>query len=268
MYLLFDIGGTNIRVAVSSDGKTLSDVKSNLTPQNFNQGIQILKQIADELRGGQKIEAAAGGLPGPLDSNKTMTTNSANLPDWNNKPLKEILQKEFNAPVFLENDAALAGLGEAIDGAGQGHKIVAFVTISTGVGGARIVDGKIDRNVSGFEPGYQIINSGKTLSDFISGKALAMLYQKNPQEITDSKIWDEVSRYLAIGLNNTIVHWSPDIVVLGGSVVNKIPLEKVQTYINDYLTIFPIKPALVKAQLGYPGLYGALQLIKSHVHES
>lgn len=259
MYLVFDIGGTNMRITISSDGKTLSSTKIVPTPTDFDQGIQALKQVADELSQGQKIEAVTGGLPGSLDSKKTMTTNSANLPDWNNKPLKEILQKELNAPAFLENDAALAGLGEAIDGAGQGHKIVAYMTISTGVGGARIVDGKIDSNSLGFEPGYQIIHNEKVLGDYVSGRALETLTGQKPEDIKDPKVWDSVARYLAVGLNNIVVFWSPDIIVLGGSVTKSIPLDKVRGYLKELLKIFPDQPEIVQAKLGdSAGLYGAL----------
>lgn len=272
MYLVFDIGGINMRVAVSLDGKTLSSIKSVPTPEDFNQGIQTLKQVSDELSQGGKIQAIVGGLAGPLDKDKTMLVKSPHIGLWVGKNFKQELAQVLNAPVSLENDANLAALGEACFGAGIGKNIVAYLTISTGVGGGRVVNKKIDENALGFEPGHQIIVpdgapcdcGGKGhLESYISGSGLQKIYQKKGEEITDPKIWDEVAKFLAIGLNNVTVFWSPDIIILGGAVMKSIPLDAVRTYLTEVLTIFPQAPEVQLAKLGDPaGLYGALALIK------
>lgn len=273
MHLVFDIGGTNLRVAVSSDGKTLSAIKVVPTPQDFNEGIRTLKQVSDELSRGQKIEKAAGGITGPLDKQKIMSLRPPHQPDWGQKPLKEELEQVLGVPVHLENDTALAALGEALLGTGAGSKIVAYLTISTGVGGARIVGGKIDENSLGFEPGHQIIIPDGQLCDcggkghlesYVSGSGIAKIYGKKAEDISDPKVWEEVTSYLAIGLNNTIVHWSPDILVLGGSVMKSISLDKVTSYLKDMLKIFPKIPEVAPAKLAHQsGLWGALQILKS-----
>ena len=279
MYILFDIGGTKMRIAVSKDGETIAETKIVETPQDFEQGIAALGAIAEELAGGEPIKAIAGGIPGPLNKEKTMVANAPNLPLWNNKPLGEDLQKRFNAPVFIENDAVLAGLGEAVYGAGKEKNIVVFMTISTGVGGARIENGRVTENTLGFEPGHQIINFQDTntlcgcggyghLEAYVSGSAIEKKYGKKPYEIEDPAIWDETARLLAIGIHNTIVHWSPDIVVLGGSMITKEPgisLEKVRQNVQDIMKIFPEVPSIEKVTLqGAEGLYGALALLKNN----
>lgn len=261
-----------MRIGVSDDGETITKSKIVPTPQDFNQGILVLKQTADELSGGEKITGVAGGVPGPLDKEKSMQVASAQLPNWIEKPLKTELKKAYNVVVHLENDTALVGLGEATKGAGRGKSIVAYLGIGTGVGGVRIVDQKIDKNSLGFEPGHQIIVADGNLCNcggkghleaYVSGTYFPMLYHQKGEDITDPAIWDKISKYLAIGLNNTIVHWSPDIVILGGSVSASLPLEKVQLYLKEYLTIFPQAPEIVKATLYQDsGLYGALQLLK------
>ena len=272
MYLVFDIGGTNMRVAVSVDGKELTQSKIVPTPKDFEQGIQTLKQVSDELASGEKITGVAGGIAGPLDRNKTMLVASPHISGWIQKPLKLELEKAFGCEVKLENDADLGGFGEATKGAGVGKNIVAYLTISTGVGGTRIIDGKIDENVLGFEPGHQIIvadgNScncgGKGhLEAYVGGFYLEKIYNQKAENIEDSNTWNEIAKYLAIGLNNTIVHWSPDIIVLGGSVMKSLPLDMVTNHLKDTLTIFPESPQLVLATLGHDGgLYGALELLK------
>lgn len=261
-----------MRLAVSSDKETIRESKIVPTPQDFEQGIQALKQVTDELSGGEKIEGVAGGIAGPLNKDKTCLAKSPHISGWINKPLKTELEKIFNCRVILENDTVMSGIGESVKGAGAGKKIVAFLAIGTGVGGKRIVDGKISEDSSNFEPGHQIIvadgnqcNCGGKghLEVYVSGSYIEKVYHQKGEEIKDPQIWDEISKNLAIGLTNTVVHWTPDIIVLGGSVSKSIPIEKVQAYLNEFLTIYPQAPEIVKATLGHDaGLYGALELLK------
>ncbi|PIP61027.1 hypothetical protein COW99_06240 [Candidatus Roizmanbacteria bacterium CG22_combo_CG10-13_8_21_14_all_38_20] len=278
MFLLFDIGGTKMRLAVSCDGKSFDEPKIVETPQDFNAGMSLFQKITLELSGGKKINAAAGGIAGPLDREKTKLVNSPNLSGWIDRPLKETLQKILKIPVYLENDAAIVGLGEAMNGAGRGEEIIAYITVSTGIGGARIVDGKIDRNIFGFEPGHQIIDptgmlcpmcdSAGHLEGHVSGVALEARFNKKAYEITDPQIWEEEAKWLAYGLNNTAVYWSPSVIVLGGSMIIKSPgisIERVSHHLKKTLTIFPERPRLVKAELGdIGGLYGALEILKQN----
>lgn len=272
MFLLFDIGGTKTRIALSHDGKTHQEPRIITTPKNPEEGIAEFKEIAQELAADEPIEKAVGGIAGPLDREKNALLNSPNLPEWVGFPLHKKLAKELGKiPVFLENDAALVGLGEATTGAGSGYSIVAYITISTGVGGVRIVDGAVDQNALGFEPGHQIMGtlpdgSPRYLEKTISGRALEKRLGKKPYEVTDNEVWDELARHLAFGLVNTVVHWSPDIVVLGGSMMKKIgiPIDRVQSYLKKSLYIFPEPPPLVKGTLGDEGgLFGALALLKN-----
>lgn len=272
MHLVFDIGGTNTRIGISSDGENLTKIKIIPTFKDFNQGIQALKQIADEFSGGEKITGIAGGVAGPLDKEKTGLAKSPHIPSWVGKPLKPALEKLFNCKIILENDTSVGGIGEATKGAGAGKKVVAYLALGTGVGGKRIVDGKISEDSFNFEPGHQIIkpegeicNCGGYghLEVYVSGAYFPKIYQQNGQEISDPKIWDEIAKNLAIGLTNTTVLWNPDIIVLGGSVSQSIPLEKVQAYLNEFVKIYPQVPQVVKGTLGDDaGLYGALELLK------
>lgn len=244
------------------------------TPQYFDQGMSILKDAVQSLTFGRKIDLAVGGIAGPMDPNKSMLVGKSHLPNWVGKPLKATLEKILNTVVKLDNDAAMGGLGEANFGSGQGYKIVAYLTIGTGVGGARVIGGQLDQSSHGFEPGHQIMaleggicptcQKPGHLEGFISGAAIEKKYGKSPEAITDKKIWEELAKYTAIGLNNVIVHWSPDIVILGGSVSNSLPIELVKTFVEDYTTIFPSLPIITKGKLGdAAGLYGAFRLLKN-----
>lgn len=264
MYLLFDVGGTNTRIAFTRDGKNFDRPRVFATPKDFNDALRLFREASY----GKKIKAAGGGVPGPLDRAKAKILNAPNLDGWNKKPLKKELAKILKTPVYLENDAALCGLGEAYFGAGKNKKIVAYLTIGTGVGGARIVNGHIDANIYGFEPGHQFIcfEAGRDLESYISGRSLKKQYKREPSQITDQKVREEVSRYLAYGLANTIVHWSPEIVILGGAVTKMLPLARIQFHLRQIVKIFPEIPPVRKGRLGdNAGLYGALIFLKQNL---
>lgn len=277
MYLLFDIGGTNMRIALSKDGVSFEEPTIVPTPKDFDAGMRTFAETAKILAGGNTIKAAAGGVAGALSRDRKTLLNAPHLKGWNGKPLSQALSQALGAPVHLENDTAIVGLGEATAGAGKGYGIIAYITVSTGVGGVRIVDGKIDRGAMGFEPGHQIIDAGGALRSasvggfghdlegIVSGTAITERYGKKPYELTDAAFWDEMARLLAFGLNNTIVHWSPDAVVIGGSMMKKvgIPVDRVEAHLRGILHIFPELPVIKKAELGdIGGLHGAIAYVK------
>jgi glucokinase len=82
------------------------------------------------------------------------------VPGWENIPLADLVSTEFNAPTLVDNDANAAGLGEALYGAGRGMGSLFYITVSTGVGGGWILDGKIWRGHESMagEIGHTIVN--------------------------------------------------------------------------------------------------------------
>ena len=266
MNILFDIGGTKTRIA---RGRGIDSFDTPIifdTPQKYVDGIKKIKEIILDLSNGEPVQVIAGGIAGPFNTQTQTLLQSKNLPDWVAKPLAQDLIETFHSKVVLDNDSAMVGLGEAISGAGRGFSIVAYITVSTGVGGARIVDGKLDERSIGFEPGKQIMNeAGQTLEDLISGKSIFAETGKRPEDITDQKYWEEKAKILARGLSNVIVDWSPDVIVLGGSMMNTvgIPLPIVEQRVKELVTIFPTLPVLKKSELGdLGGLYGALAYLE------
>ncbi|HYC83454.1 MAG TPA: ROK family protein [Candidatus Paceibacterota bacterium] len=263
MYLLFDIGGTKTRLAVSHDGESFGEPHIIPTPQNFEEAMEAYRKEIASLEGGFK--AAGCGVAGTLSLEQDALVSAPHLSDWVGKPLKKRLESLLDVPVFLANDTALVGLGEAVQGAGQGGRIVAYVTVSTGVGGVRIVDGAIDRATYGFEPGHQFVENGLTLEQLVSGSALEAKYGQKPVEISEQAVWQEAARHLAMGLHNTVLHWSPDTVVVGGSMLNTvgISLGAVREHLEKTLEAFPELPRIEHSQLGdLGGLHGALAFLK------
>ena len=172
MYLLFDIGATRMRLGISKDKKAVTATQITETPRRFEDGINFFHTFISGIRG-SKIDAIAGGVAGPLNAQKSEVLSAPHLPLWWGKPLMAELEKLGHCPVFIENDAALGALGEAHFGAGKGLRIVMYYTVSSGVGGARIVDGRLDTAHVGFEPGHQIIVDSEKkngyLESYISG---------------------------------------------------------------------------------------------------
>lgn len=247
-----------MRIAISDSGKIIQ-TKIFPTPEDFDEGLKIFK-----LYSGQKFDKITGGVAVVFNQDKSTSISTSHLHGWVNKPIKQKLSEIFGAEVLLENDTALVALGEASFGAGKGKNIVAYLGLGTGLGGARIVNGKIDQNALGFEPGHQIIvPDGKPCN--CGGKGHLETYVTGAYLHRETADWNEAAKFLAIGLTNTIVHWSPDMVVLGGSVMQSISLTQVKTYLKDYLTIFPAPPEIVPAKLGHEaGFYGGLTIIKQH----
>jgi len=281
-YILFDIGGTKTRVGISSDLKTLDKVVNFKTPVAFADGMKKMAETIKELTGGKKPEAIAGGVRGPLEEDKSGIRNDNILTKWIGKSIVGALEKEFKCFVYLENDAALAGLGEAIFGAGKGLDIVAYHTVSTGVGGVRIDNGEIDHASVGFEPGKQILDIDRTvlgeeisptLENLVSGTAIEQRYGVKPYEIPQSDVlWEELAEYLAQGLRNTTLYWSPEAIILGGSMVigdPKIKIESIRKYTVESLEGIEPSPYIAEAKLGdEAGLYGAMALLSQHLEKA
>ncbi len=270
-FVLFDIGGTKTRVAVSEDLKTITGQKSFKTPKKFQDGVDAMAEAVASLAKGP-YRGVCGGIRGTLSEDKAGIVYDSVLTSWIDEPLTDALKKKLKAEVYLENDAALAGLGEVHYGAGQGLDIVAYHTVSTGVGGAKIEFGKIDDNRIGFEPGKQILDIDKTilgegieptLENLVSGTALEERMGVKPYEIEQGDaIWDQLALYLAHGLRNTILYWSPDAVVLGGSMIlgnPRILLDDIIRHTNEVLGEGTECPLIVDARLkDDSGLYGAM----------
>jgi glucokinase len=266
MIIGFDIGGTNLRVAWSKDGKELTSVHKQATPERGSIGIDSLITAIKHVAKGRPISAIAGGITGVLDPKKQTLLSSPHLPNWTGIPITGLLSSAFHCPVSIDNDTALVGLGEALYGAGKDQSIVSYLTVSTGVGGARIVDGTLDKARFGFEPGHHIMDwsSKETFESLTSGTSNAERYQTSIIDIP-REAWPLLAKQVAVGAYNTALFWSPDVIVLGGSMIVKkicVPFAQIERAYSDLPQIFgKTMPPLKKASLeDEGGLYGALRI--------
>ncbi len=252
-FLLIDVGGTWMRVARSSHRRLL-DVRIVHTPRQWSQGKQELVRIISRLFAGRKISAVVIGVPGKLNTKRDRILSAPNLHGWERQPVVRDLRFMIQAPVVMENDAALGGLGEARYGAGKKFRTSAYLTVGTGVGGCRIVRRRIDRRSQSLHPGQHIQVRGKTLEDRIGGRSLRR-----------SRVnWRQVTHDLASGLIQVVRSWPADGVVVGGGIVTNghIIWPRLKTQFQANLRPFPHAPKLLKGRLGpRAGLYGALAII-------
>ncbi len=268
MHILFDLGKTRLRIAGTRSFDSFVEPRIFDTPKHYEDALSLIEKTAREIAAGDSIDSIGGGIGGPLESGKRALVEGVNFPGWGARPFAGDLSLSLGgAPIYLENDSALVGLGESVYGAGRDFDIVAYITISTSVGGARIVRGKIDANAQGFEPGWQVLSlDGKYAADYLGGAAMEKETGKKPYETTDTAFWNEKARILAHFLNNIVVMWSPDAVVLGGSMMKEIgiPISATEKYLKEICRIFADIPPLKKAELhDIGGLWGAMEFLKT-----
>ncbi len=271
-----DLGGTKISTALADlEGNVLAQ---SIIPTNAHEGEErvlerIIKSIQSVINEGdasiEDINGIGIGSPGPLDSKKGVIITTPNLP-FTNFNLVKPLKDKFNVPVFLDNDANVAAIGEYMLGAGKGKKNMVYFTVSTGVGGGAIIDGNICRGntsnaleighmtVAPFGPRCNCGNIG-CLEAVSSGTAIGKRGQeavrskvetslKNYDNITSYEVFkeaekgDEVSKeiidealnYLGIGVANAISIFDPEMIVIGGGVskAGNIVFDKVREVVN------------------------------------
>lgn len=276
MFISIETGGTNTRIATSKNLKDIKEYRIFSTRKNFNLGIKKITNAIEEMALQNQIKGLVFGLPGIIDTKKHKLIKSPHLKEWTNKPIFELLSKKFKCPIFIQNEAALAGLGEAVFGAGEKYKIVAYLAIGTGVGGARIINKQIDQSAQGFEPGHQIVKlNGKRLmscmqkgclESYVSGKIFYQKYKIKPENCNNIKVWQDFAKNFSQGVINTIVFWSPHVVVIGGSFAKKgrIFFNPLRKFVKGNLLVLNAPPIL-KSRLGdKSGVYGGLHFLKTH----
>ena len=152
-----DFGATNLKaVIVDSKGEVyhryIEPSQTNLGPEptlNRIKGL-IEKAAADIHRDRLRLKGIGIGVCGPIDPIKGEIVESPVLPGWHHVPVKEFLERATALPIYTDNDANLAILGEWWLGAGERKGVVAGLTLGTGIGGGLIINGSVYRGAFGY----------------------------------------------------------------------------------------------------------------------
>lgn len=292
-----DLGGTNVRVAkVSEDGQVLQVVSAPSHAQEGTAAVMAnLKSLISKIEGLKECTGIGIGVPGPVDTIHGVMTMATNLPGFENYPMAKEIEETFGLPTYVDNDANVAGLAEALVGAGKGYPVVYYVTHSTGVGGALVVDGKVVSGRTGYagEVGNIILTrEGEKINhlnigaaeNLFSGVALVkeakakldptiesaksifdLAHEGNVEAIA---IIDRMAFNFASMLSAIAHVCDPHIFVIGGGVskAHKDYFDKLVTYYNGLVHVGMRNPNLVRASLSEPGIIGAAMLPISHGH--
>ncbi len=147
VFIGIDLGGTRIRAARYTADLALEQRTETKTLAKEGQDAVIRRMIQEAQSVWPSDGAHVAGIgisaPGPVNPSRGVVVHPPNLKGWHDVPLVEIFQGQLGVPTYLGNDANVAALAEATMGAGRGYRDVLFFTISTGIGGGVISDGKL-----------------------------------------------------------------------------------------------------------------------------
>lgn len=151
--LAVDLGGTKLLVGVVDRAGRVLAKERIATPQGGPDAVaRAIRDLARSLQDATGTSAAGMGVavPGPTDHDRGVVYDPPNLTGWGRETaFGSLLVHELGIPVFVENDANAAALGEAWIGAGRGVRDLVYITVSTGIGGGLILDGRLYRGANG-----------------------------------------------------------------------------------------------------------------------
>lgn len=219
MIIAVDTGGTKTLVGLFHQDGQVINKKKFPTPEKIDQYIGELVKTIENItdKDDSKIDCISIALPGTI-VNESMT-HAGNL-GWTNVDMKSLLSYRFNCPVFVENDANLAGLSEA-KALKEIPRVCLYVTVSTGIGTGIITDGVINPFFAATEGGHIFLEHDGVMKDwesFASGKAIHKTYGKLASEITNERDWYHIAKNIAAGLLVLCPALRPDVIVIGGGV--------------------------------------------------
>lgn len=272
-----DIGGSNSRIALVDENMNI--VERTQFRTDAHDPIPTIVRLSEALKdmaGDKELVGMGVSCPGPLDLINGKVLNTPNLHDsWQDFPIAGEIEKVTGIPTYLENDANLAALAEAVVGEGRDYNYVQFLTISTGLGSGQVINHKIYQGAHGYghevayaplwrngpqhgkiyPGGVEAICSGTAITERAKKAGLEVQHAGEVNDMAKQgheaamEIMDDAKEYLANFIAILIAITDPEIVILGGSVALKIPgfvqevedrvKEKVLTELKPYVKVRP-----------------------------
>lgn len=289
-YIGIDIGGTNIRVGGIDEDEKITDIYKDITLKDVTKVEDLymkIKKLIKKIPNYKDAKAIGIGIPGSIDKYTGQIKTARNLCILKKFPLIENLKKDFNKPIYIENDARVATLAEAKKGSGENKKIVCYITISTGLGGGVTIEGNIYKGSSNLGAYFarMILDGINTSDSLISGTALLKQAKKkinnNIKDIEElfeleennnlvaKEIIEQFKRNLTVLLLNISSIINPDIIILGGGV-----LKSKDRFLEDVINSFKteahplaIDTIIDVAKFEEPGVIGAALLAKNNLDD-
>jgi glucokinase len=260
-----DLGASHLHFALADfRGEILNDATVRIRPEDGPQ--KMIRQIKESLRGVAekaghgRLRALAIGVPSPVDPVRGVVTYANNLPGWKDIHLGRELEKEFRVPIFMENDANMAAIGEHWRGVAQGVDNFVFIALGTGIGSGIFVDGKLYRGRTGsagevfrmniewqrwaedfpdtgyfenYVSGLGIAAEGRqALGGTPPGEAGSLREERDAYFVFEAfrqgnpaarAVLEKIFTMFGVGVANVVAIVDPDLIVLGGGIVKGAP---------------------------------------------
>lgn len=190
MYLGIEIGGTKLQLGLGrGDGTLLGLWRGNVNAAEGGEGIrkaivgavpELLSQAGMER---SQLRGIGVGFGGPTDDDTQSVIKSHHIEGWTGFPLAAWLSELLGLPTVICNDADVAGLAEALHGAGRGLSPVFYITVGTGIGGGLVIDGDIYRGVGkgACEIGHLVVRNEGILESFAAGWGIEARMKRDPR---------------------------------------------------------------------------------------
>jgi len=223
-----DIGGTNMRAGIELGGSITR--QSNILLENKDSLSSTLSQLMDLIRPYTKypVKGIGIGVPSVVDVGKGIVYNVMNIPSWEEVALRDIVEKEFNLPVFINNDVNCFTLGEHRFGLAKKYKSVVGMAIGTGLGSGIIINNELYAGNNcgageiGMLPYRDSILENYVCNRFFEDNLGFDAYEAHKAAIRgDSnviKIWQEFGIHLGVVVKTILYTYDPEAIVLGGSI--------------------------------------------------
>ncbi len=273
-----DVGGTEIKIAVVDSHLNILSQTSTPTPKGdktASETIGIIAEQVKQLSESQHIEAVGLVVPGTLDEPAGIARWAGNL-QWENLPIRDLLQAAIDIPVAFGHDVRTAALAELRSGAAQGTKDAIFIPIGTGIAAALIINGEIQSaQGNAGEIGHLNVHGkrlcvcGKVgcLEAVSSALAISSAYAEQGGVASTStekiyglvtsgdplatEVWESATAAMSRACEILITVLSPEVIIFGGGLSNagEMLLGPIRNDLDSSLT-FQRKPRLEIAKHG------------------
>lgn len=247
-----DLGGTNVRSALVQGETIIKTFESQISSKGSEKEVidEIISCIENVFN--QDAKSIGIGVPGIVNTQQGIVYDVQNIPSWKKVYLKDIMEKHFNIPVYINNDANCFAVGESIYGHGKGYNHVVGLILGTGVAAGMVLNGKIyeGRNCGAGEFGmlpyldnnYEFYCSGNYFKHFhqITGDYAYLEAEKGNTKMND--IFSDYGKHLSMVIKAVLLTIDPEIIVLGGSVSKSFHLFR-ESLMNNLLD-FSYRPVI------------------------
>ena len=234
-----DLGGTSIKVGRISEGK-IDVTATHSTPKTTNEE-EVTQCIIDTIKQVMQptTQAIGIGIPSVVDIQKGIVYDVMNIPSWKEVPIKDILENEFNVPVYVNNDANCFAIGEKIFGKGKAYEHFVGLTLGTGLGAGIIQKGRLLEDANCGSGEFCVVPYRESdYEHYCSGMFFQML-KEDGQDVYDRakqrderalNIFEELGFHMANLVKLVVSTIDPQMIVLGGSVSQSFSLFKEAMY--------------------------------------